>query len=74
MIEKAEIREFVRRKRVEQRPFLQCISRAVPEDVADLMMKMLRFNPAKRISAAVEEARRCDVGGIATSVFFESTG
>lgn len=68
MIEKAEVREFVRRKRVEERPFLQCLSRAVPEDAADLMLKMLTFNPAKRISAAVEEGmmmmkcrRRCSI-------------
>lgn len=55
MIEKAEVREFVRRKRVQPRPFLQTISRAVPEDAADLMLKMLTFNPAKRISAAVRK-------------------
>ena len=68
MIEKAEVREFVRRKRVEERPFLQCLSRAVPEDAADLMLKMLTFNPAKRISAAVGEGmmmmrcrRRCNI-------------
>ena len=53
MVEKRSVREHLRSKSVVPQPFLQCISRDVPRDAADLLFKMLAFNPLKRISAAV---------------------
>ena len=52
MVEKTTVREYLRSKTVVAQPFLQCISRNVPHDAADLLFKMLAFNPVKRISAA----------------------
>lgn len=57
MVEKPTVREYLRSKTVVAQPFLQCISRNVPHDAADLLFKMLAFNPVKRISAAVTTQR-----------------
>ena len=53
MIEKDSVRQFVQNLQPTPKPLLQQISRQVPSDAADLLLKLLTFNPNKRISANV---------------------
>lgn len=53
MIEKDSVRQFVQNLQPIPKPLLRIISRQVPSDAADLLLKLLTFNPNKRISANV---------------------
>lgn len=51
MIEKDSVRQFIQNMQPTPKPLLQQLSRQVPSDAADLLMKLLTFNPNKRVSA-----------------------
>ena len=53
MIEKDSVRQYVQNLQPIPKPLLRIISRQVPSDAADLLLKLLTFNPNKRISANV---------------------
>ena len=56
MIEKDSVRQFIQNMQPTPKPLLQQLSRQVPSDAADLLMKLLTFNPNKRVSAIVSAA------------------
>ncbi|KAK8820908.1 hypothetical protein WA556_005222 [Blastocystis sp. ATCC 50177/Nand II] len=51
MVENEAVRARIRGRRVQRRPLLQELSRAIPADAADLLLSLLQFNPEKRLSA-----------------------
>lgn len=53
MVEKESVRSRIRGWRTERRPLLQELSREIPVDAASLLLSLLQFNPAKRLSAKV---------------------
>ena len=53
MVENPSVRSRIRGWRTERRPLLQELSREIPADAANLLMALLQFNPAKRLSAKV---------------------
>ncbi|KAM7455646.1 hypothetical protein BLSTO_03596 [Blastocystis sp. subtype 1] len=53
MVENEAVRARIRGRRVQRRPLLQELSRAIPADAADLLLSLLQFNPEKRLSANV---------------------
>ena len=69
MIEKEEVREYIRNHEILTEPsFHKCFSREVPDSGLDLMMKLLQFNPNKRLSAMVDMRVWFEVGSPTTSL------
>lgn len=56
MIEKPEVREYVRNYQIhEGKSFRESFSREIPDDGFDLLMGLLAFNPNNRLSAQVSK-------------------
>lgn len=58
MIENESLRDELQKRTFSPKPLLKQFSRWIPASAGDLLLKLLQFNPAKRLSATVELGER----------------
>lgn len=58
MIENESIRAELQKRVFSPKPLLKQFSRWIPASAGDLLLKLLQFNPAKRLSATVQIGER----------------